>query len=1055
MNRQKLIVAATAILFSLSAISVLAQDFVVTDIGPNNSDTDAANPNGASGGRVNGLAVDPGNNTTFYAASEWGGLFTSTDSGQTWAPMPSHVPKATWDIEVDPSNARRLFATSYYDGRVNSLAGINVSTDGGTTWNRPATAIPPAGFCATAARRNEPSAFGISIDPATPNTVFVGTNCGLAVSNDRGANWAFIDPTPGDGGADDIFDVVTHNGGIIDVCGLDGHLRSVDGGATWTTAAGFPRPGAGRCSLAISPDESWVIFIVDGTTFRESNDGGVTWTNYGNLPGNQGRQPFVATNDRSGAGYDLWSGDVSLFRAPCTTPAAPTPGGGQRCPAIGTWVNSQTGAHNDVGDIAFDSQVAVDSCPMLFSNDGGIYVETQGTSPACHNPAWEQPTTTPHALWVYDLAGAHQLGVGNEDVHIGQQDTGAFLAPDAPAAAPTWNNSACCDVFDVASDPQQSVSTLCCFNAAGVRFNQVFVRNTATGNTAQINNYPAGNVPTFNDIDLIASYGPSQYVMITTTGVFVTGNINATPITWTQLGRASSPGGECGIQVATSGGTPTFFIKSGGCVGNAAGSLWSYTGTGAGGTWQQITRGGASNFGVYAVDPNDPLRIVASDLSGGGVAMVESFDGGASWQPMPALDNLMTGGGAFALQTQRGPTRFQGFGGYAQPSMLAISQENSDMITAGAIDAGVFLSSDGGASWGLITDPVNPAGTGVPHIPRPAKAYFDHEPAGTTVNLYVGTVGRGVWRITLEQFDGALAVVPTGWSFDFADQDHHIDVHSLRILDESVDTSLETIDWRTVVRYEDKNDDDDYAWEVEHTVIGIADAFFTNGETEFMTDGGGAAAADNRSVTDPALVGFDNAVVVLRGWTFDYDDDDHHIDHMSIRLSNVSYDAGAGTVSWTANARYSDKNNDDDYRWRYQFQVLAFNNGGSAIGSFSGSDGGGSDTDNSSVTNTSLSGFSKALVLPMGWQFDYDDDDHHIDRTAFGLRNISYDPPSGTVNWTAALSYHDKNSDDDYDWAYDVVVIAFDDGGTEIEVFGPHDDDGGQDERSATVEFTP
>src|SRR5262249_29871169 len=48
------------------------------DISPNNSDLDTnGSPNGASGGRVNGLASVPGTNTTFYAASEWGGIYKS------------------------------------------------------------------------------------------------------------------------------------------------------------------------------------------------------------------------------------------------------------------------------------------------------------------------------------------------------------------------------------------------------------------------------------------------------------------------------------------------------------------------------------------------------------------------------------------------------------------------------------------------------------------------------------------------------------------------------------------------------------------------------------------------------------------------------------------------------------------------------------------------------------------------------------------------------------------------------------------------------------------
>ena len=83
----------------------------------------------------------------------------------------------------------------------------------------------------TRSRRDEPSAFGISIDPDNPNNVLIGTNCGLAISDDRGQTWRFVDPTPSDG-ADDVWDVVVHHGGIIDLIGDDGHRRSSDGGVS-------------------------------------------------------------------------------------------------------------------------------------------------------------------------------------------------------------------------------------------------------------------------------------------------------------------------------------------------------------------------------------------------------------------------------------------------------------------------------------------------------------------------------------------------------------------------------------------------------------------------------------------------------------------------------------------------------------------------------------------------------------------------------------------------------------------------------------------------------
>lgn len=720
----------------------------VAEINPTRSSSDAQDPNAASGGRVNGLAVSPTTNQTFYAASEYGGLFKSTNGGQNWSRLDGHVPTVTWDVEVDPSDANRVYATSFYDGRLNSLAGINVSTDGGVTWIHPATATPPAGFCADAARRDEPSAFGISIDPANPRNVYIGTNCGLAVSRNGGLTWNFIDPTPADG-ADDVWDVVVHHGGIIDLCGDDGHQRSTDNGVTWTTSPNVPRPGNGRCSIAVSPDESYVLFVVAGVTIYESDDGGTNWSTFAN-PAAQGRIPFVATNNRAGTAFDLWFGDVTLYRAACTTPTPPTQGGATRCPASNNWVNSQAGAHADAGDLAFNSQAASDACPMVYSNDGGVYVNTLGTSPGCHAPAWEQPAATPRALWLYDLAGADQAGATNEDVYFGNQDTGDFGATNAPVTTPTWNNRDCCDVFDVSADSSRIVNTLCCYG--GGRFNRVFVRSPGLTGGAELNNYPTGNVPSFRSMDSIDNFGPSDYVMITTDGVFITRNIAATPaVAWTELGNATSPANACGIQAAGTGDNAVFFVKSGGCDAHRAGSLWRYNGTATGGNWQRINRGGNSAFGVFAVDPGNPNRILASDLAPAtGPQMVLSNDGGTNWQALPELDILMTGGGAFPYQNRRGFRGGVNFDGYSQPYLVAFDPVDPNILVAAAVDAGVFVSIDGGTQWHLVSNPYNPGCGSRPHIPRAHHAYFDHEPSNSNVRVYLGTKGRGAWRVSFD-----------------------------------------------------------------------------------------------------------------------------------------------------------------------------------------------------------------------------------------------------------------------------------------------------------------
>ena len=129
--------------------------------------------------------------------------------------------------------------------------------------------------------------------------------------------------------------------------------------------------------------------------------------------------------------------------------------------------------------------------------------------------------------------------------------------------------------------------------------------------------------------------------------------------------------------------------------------------------------------------------------------MVFSTDSGTTWVNDASLDNAMTGGGAFRYQNRRGPTAFTGFGGYPQPTLVAFDPQDPNILVAGGADSGVFLSTDGGSSWTVITDPISSGMSGKPHLPRPWFVQFDHEPANR-VKLYIGTQGRGVWRAEFE-----------------------------------------------------------------------------------------------------------------------------------------------------------------------------------------------------------------------------------------------------------------------------------------------------------------
>jgi len=746
------IILALGILLGVRPASAIAQSLIsITEIGPKQSSLDADDPDGASGGRVNGISVDATSNEIMFAASEWGGLFKSADQGRSWTHVDGHVPHATWDVAIDPSDSERIIATSFYDGRVKSRAGINVSINGGVTWVRPTTTLPPKGFCISELEREEPSAFGIAFDSVRPNNVYIGTNCGLAVSQDNGVTWRFIDPTPEDG-ADNIWDVIVHHGGILDVCGDDGHLRSTNGGTSWNTAPD-PAQGliGGRCSLAVSPDEAHVLFAVVGETIFDSVDGGITWLRHYSNPNPQGRIPFVATNKRDTGTYDLWFGDIELHRGSCKTPSPSVNGGNKRCEASDSWAGPFTrdaGGHDDVGDILFETK-ARNACPLLFSSDGGVYFNTVTKTPDCHTPVWEQPIKTPQAVWNWDMEGVARTGVTKEGLYFGNQDTGTFGTEHAGTGNPNWWNDACCDGFDIVADTKRVLTTVCCsWTSPSTR---LYISDPGLDNTREIGvkSYPPGRLRRFEQLDSIAQFGADSYVIATDKGVFVTTNITADPIVWRQLGRASAPNNACGIQVSRSGGRPIFFVKGGDCNGQRGSTLWRYEGTAQIGIWKQIKRPGGGQFGVYDVDPTDARRIIASDLgSSGDPEMVMTVDSGRNWSRLTELDRLMSGNGVFRYRTRLGPTRWTSFEGYPQPTLISFDPVNPDIIIAGAADSGVFLSMNSAARWKLITDPNNPGTSGTPHIPRPRYVHFDHDEKDQ-LKIYLGTQGRGQWRITL------------------------------------------------------------------------------------------------------------------------------------------------------------------------------------------------------------------------------------------------------------------------------------------------------------------
>jgi uncharacterized repeat protein (TIGR01451 family) len=155
-----------------------------------------------------------------------------------------------------------------------------------------------------------------------------------------------------------------------------------------------------------------------------------------------------------------------------------------------------------------------------------------------------------------------------------------------------------------------------------------------------------------------------------------------------------------------------------------------------------------AGFGLIAVDPMNALRLYGAVLFDGDPRMMRSTDGGKTWVTDWALTRLMYDG----FDSDFGDP---GDGVHVMPqaSLVAFDPHDPNIIVAGGRSSGVFITSDGGRTWALLTNPHTPTAE-FPHLPNPAFARFDHDKPGV-VRIYLGT-GRGVWRIGLVNADMAV-----------------------------------------------------------------------------------------------------------------------------------------------------------------------------------------------------------------------------------------------------------------------------------------------------------
>ncbi len=343
-------------------------------------------------GRVSDIEFNPLNPNIVYAGAATGGVFKSTDMGQTWFPIfDDQANLNVGDIGIDPLHPDTLYVgTGEANGGHNNFpgGGLYKSTDGGTTWQ----------FLGL---ENTASIGRVVVDPSNTQRIFLAAvgsyfspnpERGIYKSEDGGLSWTqslFISDSTG------AIDIVIDPGNPLRLMAAmwervrrpnsshlygptSGIYRSYNSGNTWELLGpvnGLPDPGAtniGRIGLAISPTNPDILYSIysNGSGYLglfKTTDFGTSWIN---------ADPDREINNGTG-GFSWYFGQVRIH------PTNPdiiyaldvafmrSADGGNNWPIIYGYSGGPANLHVDHHALAFHP-----SNPdyLIEGNDGGINI---------------------------------------------------------------------------------------------------------------------------------------------------------------------------------------------------------------------------------------------------------------------------------------------------------------------------------------------------------------------------------------------------------------------------------------------------------------------------------------------------------------------------------------------------------------------------------------------------------------------------------------------------------------------------------------------------------
>lgn len=726
---------------------------------------------GNIGGRTRAILIDPQDTNVMYAAGVSGGVWKTTNGGQSWTPIADMISNITVSsMAMDPSDSSVIYVgtgeglygfeedTSIGDFRG---AGIFKTTDGGVNWIR------------LDGTRNLNFFYvnDLVISQNDKNRIYAATQTGVWRSVDGGANWTRVltarneDGDPVTGGCLDLAirtdkqsDFVFASCGTFEPATI---YRNTDASGSGTWESVLTAPEIGRTSLAIAPSNQDFIYALASSidsgpyelglqaVFR-STAGGETgsWTTQ--VSNGDGTKlntlllsnPLIATltdcqldlsNDFFNQGwYDntiavdpadpnrVWVGGIDLFRS--------DDGGVNWGVASYWWLDkpvagaSSPYAHADQHTIVFHPKYDGAGNQMMFvGNDGGIFRTDNARAAVATGKTATCSGQNSSVRWVSinNNYGVTQFYSGavlpdGKTYFGGTQDNGTLLGTDG-GGVNGWKEINGGDGGYAAVDFTNPNTLFASF--PGI----TFIKSTDGGAT-----FGAATLGISDGGLFITPFAmdPSDPRRLWTGGDFIWRTENGAAKWFRASTITSGITQVSAIAIAPSDSNRTLVGMADGFIHRNSNALASVLTT----NWPS-TRPRTGWISSLAIDPSNKDVAYATYSTFGGTHVWRSMDGGATW-------SALNGSGAGALPD-------------VPVHSLAIDPSNTARLYIGT-DVGIFVSTDGGANWAVET-------SGFPNVITEA---LQVQVAGGVTNLYAFTHGRGVWRVTISDRGCGYALSP-------------------------------------------------------------------------------------------------------------------------------------------------------------------------------------------------------------------------------------------------------------------------------------------------------